>query len=205
MSDYLLLPFVEFEIRLGTFNAGKFDPCIDINHFKTINSALEKETWKKVEKTHSIDYIHEELRLTENNNGQNNQLIKKEKIKSNVFSLKNSPFDIRLSINQEFKLDSYSNLFDKKNTENVIREKFRHSYINDEFKYELTYIVEQIDCIKKEKHEIEIEILQTNETINWTSKYLNDFVECKIYDLINIVEPIDRNKFNIDLFNINEK
>ena len=51
-----------------------------------------------------------------------------------------------------------------------------------------------------EKYEIEIEILINNETLTWTNEYINDFIECKIYDLINIVEPIEREKFKIKLF-----
>jgi hypothetical protein len=54
--------------------------------------------------------------------------------------------------------------------------------------------------INNVKHEIEIELLITPETLNWSSEYINDFLECKIYDLVNIVEQIERDSFKIKLF-----
>ena len=32
------------------------------------------------------------------------------------------------------------------------------------------------------------------------TEYINDFIECKIYDLVKIVEPLERDKFKIKLF-----
>ena len=68
----------------------------------------------------------------------------------------------------------------------------RKSFISDNFKYDLTYVVQISNNIKKEKYELEIELLQNEETINWTSEYSIEFLECKIYDLVNIIEPVDR-------------
>ena len=74
------------------------------------------------------------------------------------------------------------------------------SYISDNFKYDLTIVNETKNGINNLKHEIEIELLITSETLKWASEYINDFLECKIYDLVNIVEPIDRDTFKIKLF-----
>ena len=38
-----------------------------------------------------------------------------------------------------------------------------------------------------------------NNNVIWSPKFINDFLECKIYDLVNIVEPLERNKFKINL------
>ena len=121
----------------------------------------------------------------------------KEKLISNTIQLKNSPFDIRFSVNQEFSLNSYIKTFDKQNC--LIRNKQRISYISDNFKYDLTYVIQTSNNITTEKYEIEIELLINEETLTWTKEYLNDFLECKIYDLVNIVEPIEREKFKIEL------
>ena len=61
-------------------------------------------------------------------------------------------------------------------------------------------------CLKKPAYkndlhnEIEIELLVNKETLMWTKEYINDFIECKVYDIINIVEPMEREKFKINLF-----
>ena len=84
--------------------------------------------------------------------------------------------------------------------DSLIRNKKRTSYISDNFKYDLTIVNETKNGINNLKHEIEIELLITSETLKWASEYINDFLECKIYDLVNIVEPIDRDTFKIKLF-----
>ena len=81
----------------------------------------------------------------------------------------------------------------------MIRNKTRTSFINDNFRYDLTIVNEVINGITKTKYEIEIELLVNKETILWNKGYINDFLECKIYDLVNIVEPLEREKFKIKL------
>jgi hypothetical protein len=200
--EYLLLPFVEIEVRLGTFvkndsNNGYFDNNIDKNYFQQIHNSLQLATWKSIEETYTEEYYmnsekKEKIRLI-----NNTSVIMKENIMSNTIQLKNSPFDIRFSINQEFSLNSYIKSFDKKNC--LVRNKTRKSYISDNFKYDLTYVIQIDNNIKKEKYEIEIELLINNETISWTTKYINDFLECKIYDLIKIVENVDRELIKLKL------
>ena len=119
----------------------------------------------------------------------------KENIINKTFSLKNSPFDIRLSINQEFKLDSYLTNINK--NESMIRSKSRTTFLSDDFQYDLTVVNEKKNNINVLKYEIEIEILVNETTLTWTNNYILDFIECKIYDLINIVEPINRDSFKI--------
>jgi len=209
--EYLLLPFVEIEVRLGTFvttnstnnstnnSSGYFDNNIDKNYFQQIYNSLQLGTWKSIEETYTEEYYmnsekKEKIRLI-----NNTSVIMKENIMSNTIQLKNSPFDIRFSINQEFSLNSYIKSFDKKNC--LIRNKTRKSYIADNFKYDLTYVIQIDNNIKKEKYEIEIELLMNKETLTWSNKYINDFLECKIYDLIKIVENVDRNLIKLKLIN----
>ena len=210
-TDFILLPFVEVEIRLGTVNNTHFDSSVDMNYFKSINSALEKGEWKSTEKIFTKEYYKkdEKSRLIEHYSLSENDeikikdrsLIMKENVLTNTIQLKNSPFDIRFSVNQEFMLNSYIENNLNSFTENTtIREKLRHSFINDDFKYDLTYVVQTKNNIKKEKYEIEIEILQNDTTISWDTSYLNEFIECKIYDLVNIIEKIDKDQFKIKLF-----
>jgi hypothetical protein len=189
--EYLLLPFVEIEIRLGTM--GKtFDSCIDKKYFHQIMSNLEQGIWVNIENINTIEHINQNLKLI-----NNSKVILKENVLTKTFQIKSSPFDIRFSINQEFSLNSQISTFSKESC--VIRNKSRKSFISDYFRYDLTIVNEINNGISREKHEIEIELLVTPETLVWTPGYINDFIECKIYDLINIIESMEREKFQINI------
>lgn len=193
MNDFLYLPFVELEIRLGTQNGTKFDSSVDRVYFEKIKNELSTGDWKEIKTVESTEYIKDSTKLI--NIGKITKVIMKENVLTKTFSLKNSPFDIRLSINQEFKLDSYLTNFNK--TESVIRSKTRTSFISDNFQYDLTIVNQKKNNINVLKYEIEIEILPNEYTLSWTNNYILDFIECKIYDLVNIVEQIDRDSFKI--------
>ena len=195
MQEYLLLPFVEIEIRFGTLSKN-FDSSVDKKYFNLIKENLDNFIFKNIETKNTIEHINNNLKLITNN--KETSLMMKENVLNKTHTLSFSPFDIRLSINQEFLLNSYINSFSK--TESIIRKKERTSYISDNHRYDLTIVNETINNITKQKYEIEIEILINKETLTWTNEYINDFIECKIYDLINIVEPIEREKFKIKLF-----
>ena len=191
MNSLLLLPFVEIEIRLGTM--GKtFDSCIDKKYFQQISNKLEQGNWINVENINTNEYINNNLKLI-----NSDKVIMKENVLTKTFQLNNSPFDIRYSVNQEFLLNSCIKTFSKENT--LIRNKIRKSFISDFHKYDLTTVIEINNGISRTKHEIEIELLVNEKTLLWTSEYINDFLECKIYDLINIVEPINREQFKINI------
>jgi len=206
MAGFLLLPFVEIEVRFGTFSKN-FDSSVDKKYFNQIKDSLHlsKEVFKSIENKNTVEYINS----YENSNGKNknlklissngkNELIMKENILNKTMSLNFSPFDIRLSINQEFSLKSYISTFSKNDA--IIRKKERTSFIDSNHRYDLTIISETINNITKQKNEIEIELLVNKETLTWTKEYINDFIECKIYDVVNLVEPIEREKFKINLF-----
>ena len=191
--EFLVLPFVEVEVRLGTQNGHKFDASVDKVYFEKIKSQLLLGEWKEIKTTESIEYIKENVKLIQC--GKNTKVILKENVLTKTFSLKNSPFDVRFSINQEFKLDSYLTSINK--TDSVIRNKNRTTFLSDTFQYDLTVVNEKINNINVLKYEIEIEILANETTMQWSNNYIIDFIECKIYDLVNIVEPLERDTFNI--------
>ena len=191
LCNYLLLPFVELEIRLGTYNNNRFDSNVDKRYFEKIQETLISGSWEKIEDTVSVEYIKDSVKII-----NNEKAILKENVLNETVSLKNSPFDFRFSINQEFKL-SLTNI--SKN-DSLVRSKNRKSFFTNTFKYDLTVVNQKLNNVNILKHEIEIELLVTPETLTWTSEYINDFFECKIYDLINIVEPIERGSFKINLF-----
>ena len=195
--EYLTLPFVELEVRLGTFNGKKFDSSIDKKYFEKIKDVLETGEWKNIINIETSEHISDTLRLIKNKKTKDT-LILKENILTKTEQIKSSPFDIRYSINQEFSLNSMVNTF---NSEKIIRNKSSRSFISDTFKYELTIVNEKKNGINILKHEVELEVFVNKETLKWSDKYYFDFLEYKIYDLVNIVEPMDRDKFKTSILN----
>lgn len=193
--EYTVLPFVEIEVRLGTISFNKFDSNIDKNYFKQIGETLNtSELWESINQTDTVEFIKDNLRLI---TGKQKDIIFKENIYKKTIQVNNSPFDIRFAVNQEFKMNS--SLFIEKDC--VVRKKQRTSYISKNYQYDLTYVKQTINNVTKDKYEIEIELRINQETLSWSKEYLNDFLECKIYDLINIVEPLKREDFKIHLNN----
>ena len=198
---FLVLPFAEIEIRLGTLMKNKFDSSVDRKYFEKIKEFLESGTWENIINKNTVEYIQSDknvnTKLITDTTKNKSEVILKEKVTTEDFQLKSSPFDVRYSINQEFKLNSQISSFSKENA--VIRNKTRKSFLSDDFQYDLTIVNENIDGVTKTKYEIEIELLINKNTLTWTPGYVNDFLECKIYDLVNIVEPMNREKFKIEL------
>ena len=192
MTEYTVLPFVEIELRLGTITFNKFDSNVDKKYFTLINQVLGSAQWVYIHTIDTVEYSKDNLKLI---TGKDTTIIFKENVYKKTIQLNNSPFDIRFVVNQEFTMNS--NLFSKNDC--VIRQKKRTSYISTNYKYDLTYVKETINNVTKDKYEIEIEIIINQETLEWSKEYLNDFLECKVYDLINIVEPLEREKFKINL------
>jgi hypothetical protein len=183
------MPFVEIEIRLGTL--GKtFDSSVSKEYFETILTELKGfKEWTSVSTSDSVEYIQENIK---NINGK--KLVLKEKIMNKTVQMPTSPFDVRLSISQEFCLDSCIDTFSK--VDCITRTKHRTSFIDKGYKYELTHVVEKKNNINKDKYEIEIELIIAD-ILDWSLKYMNEFLECKVYDLVNLVEPIDRKEFTL--------
>ena len=205
--EFLVLPFVEIEIRLGTILKDRFDSSIDKKYFEKIKESLELNKWKLISNINTIEYIKSgkenksNLKLiTDITNESKSQLIMKENVYTEDFQMKSSPFDVRYSINQELNMNSQLGTFSK--NDSVIRNKSRKSFIQDDFKYDLTIVNENIEGVTRTKYEIEIELLVNENTLTWAPCYVNDFLECKIYDLINIVEPIKRETFKINFVKI---
>jgi hypothetical protein len=137
LNKYLEIPFVEIEIRLGTY--GKtFDSNIDQNYFQKIVGVLETgKCWVGgVETKKTTEYLNSEskTRLTE----PIGNVILKENVFTKTIRMDNCPFDLRFSVNQELSLQSYKSSFNKKNC--MIRNKNRKSFIADNFSYVLTIV-----------------------------------------------------------------
>jgi hypothetical protein len=215
--DFLVLPFVEIEIRFGYLNNSKnnnnekFDSGIDKKYFFKIIEMLSatepgnEYEFIKIENKNTTEYFNgnNKLKLIENDESKEKVLISKENVLTKNMIIKNAPFDIRLSVNQEINYNSEIKdslqLFDITNSKNY-RKKTRKSFISKHYRYDLTEVIEVINNVHKEKFEIEIELIVNNDNLKWNNQYINEFLECKVYDLFNIVEPVERSLFKLSLF-----
>ena len=237
-SSLINLPFVEIEVRLGCMDK-HFDPAIDYNHVKTIVEALNfYDKWKSIDYVNSSEYIFNSpeqtakmnVKLIESiTNGKEKitKLMMKESVSKETIILKDSPFDIRFVVNQEFALNHLLSAEQtaeqpkveqtashsskgivppeveqtakqyKKENADLIRHKQRKSYVSNNFKYDITNVTEVTNNTPIPKYEIEIELLVNKETIHWTDEYIHSYLTCKIKDLINLIEP-SKNELIID-------
>ena len=195
MTTYFTVPGIEIELRFGSFSKnfenGKdyFDNNIDKNYFEKILHSFENyKEWQNVFVDNSVEYINTNNKKIITREYGNN-IIKKNKIYKKDSILKNIPFDVRFSINQELNNNIIQN---SDNNETVlIRKKSRKSFEDHNYRYDLSYVTEIKNNISKDKCEIELEILINNETLEWNNEYLNDFIICKVQDIINILEEKD--------------
>ena len=77
MCEFLLLPFVEFEIRFGTITGTKFDSCVDKRYFEKIVNTLETGIFENVVTKTTTEYIKDSLKMVDET-----QIIMKENIKN---------------------------------------------------------------------------------------------------------------------------
>jgi hypothetical protein len=195
MTSYFTVPGIEIELRFGSFSKnfenGKeyFDNNVDKNYFEKILHSFENyKEWQNIFVDNSIEYITtNNKKIIKKESGHN--IIKKNKIYKKDSILKNIPFDVRFSINQELN----NNIIDNKenNQTILIRKKSRKSFEDHNYRYDLSYVNEIKNNITKDKYEIELEILINNNTLEWNNDYLNDFIICKVQDIINILEEKD--------------
>jgi len=183
----MTIPEVEIEIRLGCLNFNKFDSSIDKTYFEKILSSFNGyNNWKNIYVTNTIEYIKNNKKIVTYPDGTIYTILK-ENIYKKDFQLKNIPFDIRFSVNQEL-LTRKEELTLENVDQFMIRNKSRKTFEDLNFRYDLTYVTEVVNNISKDKFEFEIELIINEETLEWSNQYLNDFLVCKVQDIVNLIE-----------------
>ena len=82
MQEYLLLPFVEIEIRFGTLSKN-FDSSVDKNYFNLIKENLDNFIFKNIETKNTIEHINKNLKLISNKETLKESLMMKENVLKN--------------------------------------------------------------------------------------------------------------------------
>lgn len=104
LSKYDNLDSIELEARLGIFDQenNRFDSNIGEENYQKLEHMLASfGGWLNVEKSSTIDYFSNNLRLSQNKDTKEQKCIEKVRIKSFTFISENLPMDIRISISRE--------------------------------------------------------------------------------------------------------
>jgi hypothetical protein len=165
---------IEFEFRLGKINRKTFDTNIGLEKFNKIRDGLLKyKGWESIKKTSDTVYFKDSIRLTIDDETEDQVLVTKNKFFKNDYTHK--PLDIRFSIASETPLldqDSEIEYTDSK-------QRTRESFIRKNLSIDLTIVTGQVDIDSEEDkvYQVEFEIIDPKSV-------------CDANDLYNIVYKI---------------
>jgi len=152
---------VEIEMRLGKFNGKMFDTNVGKDNFDKVMTGLQKyNQWDQVVLSDQEVFYRERdnTRITVDDNTGDETIIKKERVKNEDFKrLKNSPYDLRISISKELPIqDLQDREMDKKKT------KTRVSFIRKNLSIDMTKCtgdMHDMDAEDPVTYQIELEIV----------------------------------------------
>lgn len=176
---------IEFEIRIGKFNAGTFDTDLGQDGFNRILDGLRKyDGWERVVNTKEEVFYRESdnLRISIDENTSEEKIVKKLRVHNEDFKkLGNAPYDIRFGISSEIPIEDYEGEMDKKKT------KHRLSFIRKNLSIDATVVsgdMEDMDAEDPNVYQIEMEIINPKLVKN-DNELFN--ILHKVKDLFNIL------------------
>jgi hypothetical protein len=178
IKEYKQVKNVEIEIRIGVIESGIFRPgLLSEDFFNKVKMLLDSNP----------DWKHKQTSTTEEqlNNGivQVGRIkTKKTKMYNCNFSFENTPYDFRISVSTEDRTT------EKMKTGGIVRHKNRHSYTHGDYRFDLTYVIQEDNGLSLKQFEFEIELLNVeNET---SDVYRAHSALLKMRDIINHIETI---------------
>jgi len=194
----LRLQDAEIEIRLGKAppsGKGSFNTNIPERMFNVMCESLQSYTkWdNSFVKRDLVGYfpdIDESMRAIQDESGTT--VISKQKVLQADFVGKDLPFDFRLAVNLELKINDKVNI--NTATQTVVRD--RVSYCLRNIRYDLTKLTH---ANGKKEFQVELEIIDPPE-IQLTSVNAQDVtleIQQRLIDLMNACEPV--RSFNVEL------
>ena len=209
ISENLYLPNVEIEVRFGTLDikANKFDASVDGDYFKKIlNSLNQYDKWIKKENIVTSETcsgnFKENIKSIKNETTKESYIMKKEKILTADFET-NGPFDIRLSVYQEF-INTDPGAMTIQRPTTIIRNKKRCSFNSDIWRYDLTYVENIQDVLTNSSCEIELELSDIEKACMISGQGLVQQLSCKIYDILNLAEKSKADDLQIKFIKMNK-
>ena len=194
----LRLEDAEIEIRLGKAppsGKGSFDTNIPERMFNVMCESLQSyKNWDKTfQKRDLVGYfpdIDDSMRVVQDDSGTT--VISKQKVLNADFIGKDLPFDFRLAVNLELKLNDKININTARRT--VVRD--RVSYCLGNIRYDLTMLTH---ANGKKEYQAELEIINPPEIqlICVNAQDITLEFQHRLIDLMNACEPV--RSFNVEL------
>ena len=177
---------IEIEMRLGKFNGKMFDTNVGKDAFDKIMTGLQKyKQWEQVVLSDQEVFYRERdnTRITVDDNTGDETIVQKERIKNEDFKkIKNSPYDLRISISKELPIEDIEDReMDKKKT------KTRVSFIRKNLSIDMTKCtgdMHDMDAEDPITYQIELEIIDPSR-IQDKDELFN--IIHKVKDVINIL------------------
>jgi hypothetical protein len=152
---------VEIELRLGKISRGAFDTNVGKENFEKILRGLEKyQGWESVTESHETVYIKGDTRVIDDEKTGKSKCQKKTRVKKMDLSLKDQPFDVRLSVSTEVPVKTAPTEFED------MRVKKRKSFLRKNLSIDMTRVTgnpDDPDSEEDERYEVELEIVDTKE------------------------------------------
>lgn len=177
---------IEIEMRLGKFNGKMFDTNVGKDAFDKIMTGLQKyKQWEQVVLSDQEVFYRERdnTRITVDDNTGDETIVQKERIKNEDFKkIKNSPYDLRISISKELPIEDIEDReMDKKKT------KTRVSFVRKNLSIDMTKCtgdMHDMDAEDPVTYQIELEIIDPSR-IQDKDELFN--IIHKVKDVINIL------------------
>jgi len=149
---------IEIEIRFGRRSGKGFDTNVGEARFMKLFEALDAYTgWEnKVQKKYDVYYFSDNKRVQFNEETDEREAIRKQRVLTNDFCLEGTPFDIRLGISTEEPFE-----YDEESAEDQ-KSKIRWSFIRKNLSIDLTQIQgtpDDKDADEDVSYQVELEII----------------------------------------------
>jgi hypothetical protein len=168
-SKYQNEKHVEFEMRLGKINRGSFDTNVGQETFEKILRRLQKyQGWEHVKHSSDMAYYHEKIRLTIDEETEDQVQVSKNKLEKFDYSLSGRPFDVRFAVAKEVP-----------NTEEVeefafARKRTRWSFVRKNLSIDMTIVsgdAADLDSEEENSYQIEFEIVDPQKVSDTNTLY----------------------------------
>jgi len=187
IKKYKKMENIEIELRLGQIEDYSFNSGLgSLGFFNKIKDVLDKsKSWDKIVNNNSEELINNGIRrMTSfcNKKIMRHSCIKKHKIESVDFDYTGTPYDIRIGVAKEIPVE------DKIKT-GLIRKKERTSYFYNDYRIDLTKVIQIENTVESILFELEVEFI--NLTNDVSDIYRAHSGLLLIRDIINMCEKIE--------------
>ena len=186
---------IEIELRIGQINDTFFKSGLNsVEFYNKIRERLESsKDWDNILRTTTDELNSNGIRKITHFNGKKiskTSCITKKKLKNINLKYDNTPYDIRISVSREVESES-------KIKSGTLRKKTRDSYFYKDYRFDLTKVLQTENTVVSELYEFEVELINLDSDVS--DQYRSHSALLIMRDIINMCEPIDKGKLEIDI------